>query len=129
MALRADSIVVADYASYKDPQGKTNEDIYMEGVLARFKVLDVLKGEALSGDIDINYAFSDGSWCLPDSTFKFDNNLMPQSGSKWILFLKRSYVDRGWGTRRGDAGRYPYNPENLLKVQQVIKESLENNLQ
>jgi hypothetical protein len=129
MALKADSIVVADFVDYKDPKGKTNEDIYMRGVLAKFKVLEVLKGETLSGDIEVSYSFNNFSWCLPDSTFRFDTNLMPQSGSKWILFLKRSDTDYGWGTCRGDAGRYEYNPENLLKVQQFIKESLEKKSQ
>ncbi|CAN0494438.1 unnamed protein product, partial [Phaeothamnion confervicola] len=65
-------------------------------------------------EITVNYAFHDGTACLPPPNFHFSSNMLPAKGSRWILFLHQG--DGLWLTYRGDYGRKASTPELVRKV-------------
>ena len=108
-------IVVAEYVSY----AASDEIGYFYGPLAKYKIINVLKGEQLKGNIQIGYEFHNGSACIELENWQFSDELMPKDNSRWILFLKNN-EQGAYATYRGDYGRWPASSENLQKVKEQL---------
>lgn len=110
---KSNYIVVAEYLGYT----KDAKIYYSHGPLAKYKVIKILKGEEVSGIIQVRYEFNDRSYCLPEKDWRFSDNLMPKKDSQWILFLERKDDDKNtYFTYRGDYGRLILNEINLQKI-------------
>lgn len=114
-AIRSECIVIAEYISY-------NHDAvisYFHGPIAEYKVTDIIKGKLQDSIIKLHYDFQDGSACIAERNWVFSDKLMPEKGSRWILFLKNKEAEI-YITYRGDYGRWPFTKENLQKVKQAL---------
>lgn len=122
-ASKSSTIFVAQYDGYT-PFLKPVR--YMDGVMAHFTLMRVLKGPQLRDpNINVAYAFHDGSACEPEKDWKFSEAKMPAKGSSWILFLeepkfKSSNTNNAYSTYRGDFGRMAATTSNLEIVEKLI---------
>lgn len=108
-------IVVAEYQGYKKGAEKVT---YFDGVLADYKVVEVLKGGELSPSIKILYAFHDRSACIEPEGWTFDERSMPAKGSRWVLFLETE-MGGVWQTYRGDYGRREATGPNIDDIKKL----------
>lgn len=108
-------IVVAEYQGYSKGAEKVT---YFDGVLADYKVVEVLKGGEMSPSVRILYAFHDRSACIEPEDWTFDENSMPAKGSRWILFLETE-MGGAWQTYRGDYGRREATESNIDEVKNL----------
>lgn len=117
---RSEYIVVAEYSEYSKRWDKIG---YFYGPLAMYKVIEILKGNnALPQIIPIQYDFQDGSPCIEPENWTFDEKLMPQKESRWILFLtSKDNEQEIWETYRGDYGRWEAIEENFNKIKINLK--------
>jgi hypothetical protein len=111
------TIVVGTYQGYDFQPSVT----YMEGVVARYRINEVLKGSAqLRGRIiKIRYLFHDLSPCMPAKDWSFNPKQdMPVKNTRWILFLHSNKDNTEvYDTYRGDFGRF-----SISRYQEVIEE-------
>ncbi len=112
---RSAHIVVAEYQGYSKGAEKVT---YFDGVLADYKVVEVLKGGELSPSIKILYAFHDRSACIEPEDWTFDEKSMPAKGSRWILFLETE-MGGVWQTYRGDYGRREATGPNIDDIKKL----------
>jgi len=99
-ALNSPCIVIATYQGYTRNGDK--KDYYVK-TIANYNIENILKGDFPYRSIDVNYSFDNHSMCIAPEDWQFNENLMPKSGSKWILFLEGS--PDNLRTHRGDFGR------------------------
>lgn len=114
-------ILVAEYSEYsKRWQHKIS---YFYGPRATYRVNQILKGNStLPKAIQVRYDFQDGSPCIESEKWRFDEKVMPQKGSRWILFLKSKGNEEDiWETYRGDYGRWEATDENFNKIKNQLK--------
>ena len=113
-------IAIAEYSQYSIGGRKIT---YFDGPRATYKVIEILKGETLPETIEIQYKFTDGSACLRPKDWLFNDKIMPQKGSRWILFLlsEDHKEENAWITYRGDYGRWTLTDENLNKIKNRLK--------
>lgn len=122
-------IIIASFLDYKNPRPEPIS--YLGNVLARYKVIESLKGTEIKEKLlTVVYDFDDGSSCLPLQGWKFSPSIMPAKESKWILLLnkddqaevwKRSHNVDVFTTYRGDFGRMPATESNLEKIKALIQ--------
>ncbi len=118
-ALRSKWIVIAMYVGYKQPlSGNVN---YMQGPIARYKIIRILSGDNLGKTINVRYDFHDGSACLPLEGWKFTKDKMPQVKSEWILFLNQENDNKLFTTYRGDYGRWESTEENIKDIEEALR--------
>lgn len=115
---KSQSIVLAEYLDYED-QLKVD---YFTGIVARYKVIKVFKGEETLSNIKIHYLFHDLSACLKPKDWAFNKKILPQPNSQWVLFLI-SKENKIYFTYRGNYGRWPATKENLEQILTVINQS------
>lgn len=115
-AVRAPLIVIAKYRDYKSDR----EIEYFSPPVARYNVARMLRGALPLHTVSVSYQFHDGSACLPLEGWHFSKSTMPPEGSEWILFLDK-FKAGVYYTYRGDYGRMPATPENLGKVERMLK--------
>jgi len=96
---QSQAIVLAEYLGYTAPRPVE----YFQPPLARYRVIKVLKGQ-VNPEVQVAYAFHDGSACLAPTDFRFTAGMLPARGSRWVLLLQ-SATDGVWSTYRGDFGR------------------------
>lgn len=121
-AAKSQIIFVAQYDGYKPFLEPVR---YLDGVMAHFTLMRVLKGPQLRDPhINVAWAFHDGSACLPEKDWKFSQAKMPTKGSAWILFLEepkfKSSNTNAYSTYRGDFGRMAATTANIESVQKLI---------
>ena len=116
-AFRSPLIVIGEYQGYK-PRGEIN---YFRGPIARYKVIEVMKGSPMSKILDVRYDFQDGSACLAPEGEKFTKDWMPPVGSRWVLFLNKDKGEMYFSTYRGDFGRWPATEANIKEVNRAFK--------
>lgn len=116
-AFKSSLIVIVEYTGYKS-EGKID---YFGGPIAQYKLVRVLKGINAPKVFDVRYDFTDGSACIAEVGWKFTENLMPQKGSKWILFLNKDTQTKHLTTYRGPFGRWEANSGNITEVENVLK--------
>lgn len=117
-ALRSPVIAVVEYLSYRS----IGEIDYFKGPVAEYKVIRILKGADVPGILNVRYDFDDGSACLPETGWEFGEDMMPEKGSKWILFLDKDAVADNWATYRGSFGRWYADPANIQEIENSLKE-------
>ena len=110
---KADAIVEAEYTSYSSPGWFKSID-YFSPPIAHYKKTKQVSGEEVSENFSVFFDFQDGSACLKPPDWKFSGDMMPASGSKWILFLKKDEDSKTYRTYRGDFGRIPAADTRLL---------------
>lgn len=130
-AVKSDWIVVGRYLGHA-PVASTNGDaqkLYFRGLDAEYQVESVLKPStdpitsrlSLKRPIHVNFAFQDGSACMPPRGFKLEADSLPSVGSRWILFLKSAYAFNHYSTYRGSYGRFSATPDNLALVKKIVE--------
>lgn len=110
-------IAIVEYTGYK-LEGKVD---YFSGPIGEYKIIRLLKGANLPEVLDVRYDFSDGSACIAEAGWKFTEDLMPEKGSRWILFLDQDTQMKYWTTYRGSFGRWDASPENIQEVEDALK--------
>ena len=116
-AYRSEFIVIAEYLGYR-AQGEIG---YFRPPLARYRVIRVLKGTGLPGILRVHHAFQDGSADLAPAGWRFSEGMMPEQGSRWILFLERSEGPGIFTTYRGDFGRREATEGNVERVEAALR--------
>ncbi len=116
-AFKSSLVVIVEYTGYKS-EGEID---YFGGPIAQYKLVRVLKGPNALKVFDVRYDFTDGSACIAEVGWKFTENLMPQKGSKWILFLNKDSQVKYLTTYRGSFGRWEANAENIIEVENALK--------
>jgi hypothetical protein len=119
-AFSSQLIAIVEYAGYK-LDGQVG---YFNGPIGEYKIIRLLKGAHVSGILDVRYDFTDGSACIAETGWKFTEDLMPEKGSKWILFLDKDNQMEYWTTYRGSFGRWDANPENIQEVENALNRAM-----
>jgi len=101
----SDSAVEATYESYKQ-RASSDPISYFNPPLAVYRVTKQLHGVKTPEQIAVMFQFDDGSACIEEEGWKFSEKLMPEKGSKWLLFLKPG-SEGEFNTSRGTSGRIP----------------------
>ncbi len=115
-AYKSEYIVIGEYIDYQ-----AKEEInYFQGPIAKFKTIRILKGIDFPGILNIRYDFHDGSACLPLEGWVFSKDIMPKSGSFWILFLNKNKEYEVFTTYRGDFGRWEATEENIAELEKAL---------
>ena len=117
-------IVTAKFSGYQLPKQDDEEALYMGGLKATYEITKVLKSKTtphgLPSTIEVTYAFHDGSACLVDQSWHFDEKKMPTKGTSWILFLSTPEPNQPFRTYRGDYGRWPATNAQLKRVETLL---------
>lgn len=116
-AFKSPLIAIVEYTGYKS-EGKID---YFSGPIAQYKLVRVLKGTNALKVLEVLYDFTDGSACIAEVGWKFTENLMPQKGSKWILFLNKDAQAKHLTTYRGPFGRWEANSGNITEVEKALE--------
>lgn len=131
-AVRSPHIVLVSYQTHEQPTGRSDEDIYLSGLKATYKLESVLKQTSQGTDkhaaaefkpgtnLNVRYLVHDLSPCMADRSFHFSKSLLPSKGSKWILFLNAKDNDNVWQTYRGSEGRLEATDSNVKKVKALL---------
>jgi hypothetical protein len=116
-AITAESIVIAEYASCD----KTDNVRYNSPPIAHYRIMQFLKGPPLNRALPIRYQFHTQYDLTVPAGWKFEANLLPDKGSKWILFVEPAVPERGaFNTFCGSFGRQPATQANLDKLDQLL---------
>jgi tetratricopeptide (TPR) repeat protein len=118
---QCENIVVAEFNSYDKGKPIT----YYTPPKANYRIVEYLKGAPFNKALPIKYEFHEkivGEEKPKD--WKFDEaKMMPQKGSKWILFIPNAVpLDGMLETFHGSYGRQAYNEENNDKILKIIQE-------
>jgi hypothetical protein len=116
-AFNSPLIAIVEYTGYK-LEGKVD---YFSGPIGKYKIIRLLKGANVPEVLDVRYDFSDGSACIAEAGWRFTEDLMPEKGSRWILFLDKDSQMKYRTTYRGSFGRWDASPENIQEVENVLK--------
>lgn len=131
-AVRSPHIVLVSYQAHEQPTGRSDEDIYLSGLKATYKLESVLKQTSSGTDkhaaaefktgknLYVRFLMHDLTPCMADRSFHFSKSLMPSQGSKWILFLNAKDNDNAWQTYRGSEGRLEATDANVKKVKGLL---------
>lgn len=119
-ALSSQLIAIVEYGGYKF-DGQVD---YFSGPIGQYKIIRLLKGANISEILDVRYDFTDGSACIAEAGWKFTEDLMPEKGSRWILFLDKDVQMKYWITYRGSFGRWEANSENIQEVENALNTTL-----
>ncbi len=123
-----ESILVGEYIGCnKDAKDWKDSVTFTTPPTAYFRIVEVLKGLPISTEtvktpfdprIQIIYDFGDGEATQPKD-WKFDESMLPELGSKWILFIPNAVRTgnlRAFETFDGSLGRIEFNRDNIEKV-------------
>lgn len=116
--IRSESIVLAEYEGYK----KSDDIRFNEPPRADYHIEKIFKGPPLNRSLPVRYEFHDLLTTQAPAGWKFDEaKMMPEKGSKWILFIEWAVAKRGcYETYQGAAGRLPATDENMNKLQFLL---------
>ncbi len=117
-AIRSEAIVIAEYRGYD----KAPNIRYNSPPQAHYRITEVLKGPPLNKDLPIRYAFHTPLSEDAPPGWKFDDKMMPEKGSKWILFIEFAVPERGqFNTYEGSYGRQEASEKNLDKLDKLLE--------
>jgi len=144
-ALDSPWIVTATYTGYKrdalasatsqDPNSNSDPFLthapnlsekgdYWLPIIAYYRIDNIIKSPQKSvrpTEIKVDFSFDDNSICIQPENWHFRESMMPEKGSKWILFLKDKDSLEVFKTYRGDYGRWEATRDNLQKVREGLK--------
>jgi tetratricopeptide (TPR) repeat protein len=108
-ATKSECILLAEYDGYD----KSNDIGWNHCPEARYHVSEILKGPPLTRALPVKYEFHDTFTTAMPKDWKFSDKIMPEKGSKWILFIENAVPKRGmFELYQGSYGRQPANDEN-----------------
>jgi tetratricopeptide (TPR) repeat protein len=117
-ALRSECILVAEYEGYE----KKGDIEFFNPPIAKYKISKILKGPPLNRDLPVRYEFHDRSVKKVPDGWKFSKDLMPEKGSKWLIFLQIALPrDGAFDTYTGDYGRQPATDENMNRIYALLE--------
>lgn len=118
-AIRSECILIAEYEGYD----KNSEIRYNSPPIAHYHIDRILKGPPLNKALPIRYEFHTTTQTTPPKGWKFDaKKMMPEKGSKWILFIEFAVPVRlAFETYQGSYGRQPATDDNLNKLDQLLE--------
>ena len=120
-AIRSEAIVIAEYEGY-EPSAAIR---YNSPPKANFHLFELLKGPPFNRALPVRFAFHipNASASQAPPGWKFDDKaVMPEKGSKWILFIEWAVPERGqYNTYYGSYGRQPATEANLDKLDRLLE--------
>lgn len=117
-AIKAEAIVIAEYLSCD----KSGDIRYNSPPIAHYHILQYLKGPPLNRALPLRYDFHTQYESTPPTGWKFDASLLPEKGSKWIVFIEPAVPERGaFKTFSGSYGRQPATQANLDEVDRLLE--------
>ncbi|MDR3616824.1 MAG: hypothetical protein P4L53_24925 [Candidatus Obscuribacterales bacterium] len=118
-AIRSEAIVIAEYEGYE----KSDSIRYNAPPKANFHMVELLKGPPFNRALPITYSFHVPAASEPPANWKFDEKtMMPEKGSKWILFIEFAVPEHGaYKTYYGSYGRQPATETNLDKLDRLLE--------
>ncbi len=120
-AIRSESILIAEYLGYD----KSDDIRFNSPPLTHWHIDKILKGPPLNKSLPLRFDFHPTGVKEPPPGWKFSDSMMPEKGSKWILFIEYSVPD---GTKRwflpfmGNYGRQPATEENLNTLDALLEQ-------
>ena len=115
-AVKSECIVLAEYENYEKGDIHWNHP-----PLAHYHITKILKGPPLNKSLPLKYEFHDYVNTAAPSGWKFGDNVMPEKGSQWILFIEFAVPKRGmFETFQGSFGRQPATDENLNNLYSLL---------
>ncbi|MBI5367694.1 MAG: hypothetical protein HZA54_11705 [Planctomycetes bacterium] len=101
-------VVSAEYTGYREPAQPPD---YFGGVVALYRVVEVLQGAPLTGELAVGYGFHDGSACLAPPGWSFAQERMPTPGTRFLLLLREYDAPTGtYHAYRGSFGHLEESP-------------------
>ena len=120
-AIRSESIVLAEYQGYD----KADDIRFNSPPLTHWHVDKILKGPPLNKSLPLRFDFHTTGIKDPPPGWKWSESMLPEKGSKWILFIEFSVPD---GVRRwfipfqGSYGLQPATEENLNTLDALLEQ-------
>jgi tetratricopeptide (TPR) repeat protein len=120
-AIRSESICIAEYVGCD-----TADDVRFNSPPAtQWHIERILKGPPLNRHLPLRYDFHTPDISKQPPDWKFDNKLLPQKGSKWIIFIEFAVPEgprKLFTTYDGSYGRQPATEENLNELDRLLEE-------
>jgi tetratricopeptide (TPR) repeat protein len=118
-AIRSEAIVIATYEGYE----KSDSIRFNAPPKAFFHMDQLLKGPPFNRALPITYAFHTPGTTESPPGWKFDDKtMMPEKGSKWILFIEFAIAEHGaYKTYYGSYGRQAATEANLDKLDRLLE--------
>ena len=116
MFLECESVLLVEFKRYEAPKNLSLSN----PPIARYKPVEYLKGPPICTSLPIRYDFDVDP--NQESNWKLKKSMMPQKGSKWILFIKSAVpCDGAFLTYEGAKGRLKYTEDNFEAVLKVLE--------
>jgi hypothetical protein len=113
-----DSIFVGEYLRYD----RDSEITLSHPPKAYFRPIAILKGPPAATAVPVTYAFDDKGTAPKSTAWKFDASMMPETRSKWIIFIQRAIPKDGrFETFQNSKGRLEFTLENFSTVMSGIE--------
>jgi len=116
-AVKSECILLAEFDGYD----KSNDIGWNHPPQAHYHVTEILKGPPLTHALPVKYEFHDLVDTDMQKGWKFSDKIMPEKGSKWILFIEFAVPKRGmFELYQGSYGRQPATDENLNQLYALL---------
>ena len=117
-ATHSEWICLAEFEGY-DRSGDIDWD---HPPRAHYRITEMLKGPPYSrASLPVKYEFHDLVNPTMPQGWKFSEKLMPEKGSKWILYIEFAVPKRGmFELYQGSYGRQPATEENLNRLNSLL---------
>ncbi|MGE3554179.1 MAG: tetratricopeptide repeat protein [Candidatus Obscuribacterales bacterium] len=109
-------VLIAEYRTF---EGDSDKVSYRSPPAAIFKPLEYLNGHlSTSESVPVRFDFHQYDLSEEAHHWRFEpDKMMPESGSKWILFVTSALpIDGALTTYCGSLGRVPLNEESYVKI-------------
>lgn len=120
-AIRSESICIAEYLGCDK-----SDDIRFNSPPATHWHIDrILKGPPLNRHLPLRFDFHTLDVTKQPSGWAFNEKLLPQKGSKWIIFIEFAVPEgpkKLFTTFDGSYGRQPATEENLNELDRLLEE-------
>jgi tetratricopeptide (TPR) repeat protein len=120
-AIRSESILIAEYRGYD----KNGDIRFNSPPMSHWHIEKILKGPPMNKDLPLRYDFHPTGVKDPPPGWKFDESMMPQKGSKWIIFIEFTVtegVNHWYLPYYGSYGRQPATEENLNTLDSLLEQ-------
>jgi len=116
---RCETVVIAKYKGYENPYAELEDINYFTGPIATYEIIGYIKGNPLPREIEVGYCFDDGNSAEKPKNWAFNESLMPEKDSTWILMLEKSPTGE-LTTYRGSYGRLEATERNIKKIKKKV---------
>jgi len=114
---RSELIYLGEYDGYR----KSGNITWDHPPEARYRVTKILKGPPLGFHPFVKYEFHDSFNPIMPKGWKFNEKMMPEKDSEWILFVEYAVPKSGmFELYQGSYGRQPATEENLQKLNSLL---------